>query len=372
MKKSTSLSHILQKVIPEEKILLLLNELNYKDVARKFTVYSLFLFLAEASFQQWEGYREAEHHMALCGLRQVDHSTISKKAKDVPYEVFKRLLQLMIELCNRPTRRSLGIPKELLVIDSTQVTVGLGRLPWAPLSGKKAGIKLHLALIADQGHVHDVIETTGKSHDLKIGPDLLDPRFIVVADRAYGKHRLFDDCQDQQNRQYFVIRLKDNTIFHEPAARERKRPFAGTIQEDFTCQLGTKNRRSQHRFRVVTLTDPAGKPVILATNLYWHSAETIADIYKKRWQIEVFFRWIKQHLNIPKLFGTTPNAVYGQLYVALLVYVLLKFLFDQGNAAVHKSAVLTFADFDRFFRLRLLSPEWVIFFANHLSFPECG
>ncbi|NUU58903.1 transposase, partial [Paenibacillus agri] len=80
------------------------------------------------------------------------------------------------------------------------------------------------------------------------------------------------------------------------------------------------------------------KPVLLATNLHWHSAESIAEIYKKRWQIEVFFRWIKQHLNIPKLFGTTPNAVYGQLYVALLVYVLLKLLFDEGQKVVHWSA----------------------------------
>lgn len=372
MKKSTSLSHILQRVIPEEKILPILTELDYIDVARKFTVYSLFLFLAEASIQQWDGYREAEHRMAFCSLRPVDHSTLSKKAKEVPFEVFKRLLQLMITLCNRQTRRTMGIPKELLAIDSTQVTVGLGRLPWAPLSGQKAGIKLHLALIADRGQVHNVTETTGKTHDLKMGPGLLDHRFIVVADRAYGKYKLFDDCHEQQNRQYFVIRLKDNTIFHEPAARERKSPFGGTIQEDFTCQLGNKNRRSENRFRVVTLIDPAGKPVILATNLFWHLAETIADIYKKRWQIEVFFRWIKQHLNVSRLFGTTPNAVYGQLYVALLVYVLLKFLFDQGNAFVHKSAVLTFADFDRLFRLHLLLPEWEVFFAHHLHFPKSG
>ncbi|HEY4429721.1 MAG TPA: transposase, partial [Paenibacillus sp.] len=137
-----------------------------------------------------------------------------------------------------------------------------------------------------------------------------------------------------------------------------------SVEQDLTCQLGKNLALSQNRFRVVILKDPKGNPVILATNLHWHSAERIADIYKKRWQIEVFFRWIKQHLNIPKLFGTTPNAVYGQLYTALLIYVLLKFLFEQGNAVVHGSAKLTFADFDRLFTLQTLPPEWEIYLAN--------
>ncbi|MDQ8738815.1 transposase, partial [Paenibacillus sp. LHD-38] len=87
------------------------------------------------------------------------------------------------------------------------------------------------------------------------------------------------------------------------------------------------------------------------------------------WQIEVFFRWIKQHLNVPQLFGTTPNAVYGQLYTALLVYVLLKLLFDQGNSVVHPSARLSFAEFDRLFSMNHLQPEWIVYLTSVLNFP---
>lgn len=364
MKKSTSLSNVLQLLIPKEKMVPLLQELGYVDVARKFTVYDLFLFLAEASFQQWAGYRDGEQRME----RTVDHSTLSKKAKDVPFELFKRLLDLMIERCNRSIRRKLGIPKGLLVVDSTKITVGKGRLPWAPLKGEKAGIKLHVSLIADEGQLHKVTETTGNSPDLNSCADVLDARFILVADRAYGKHKRFDEYVEQQ--QYFVIRLHDNTTFQEPLPRARKQPFTGTLEQDFTCQLGKNKALSEHRFRVVILKDPNGNPVILATNLHWHSAEKIAEIYKKRWQIEVFFRWIKQHLNIPRLFGTTPNAVYGQLYTALLVYVLLKFLFDQGNSVVHWSARLTFADFDRLFSLQNLPVEWLVYLANYVVLPH--
>ncbi len=364
MKKSTSLLNILQLVIPEEKIRPILEDLNYIDVARKFTVYDLFLFLGEAAFRQWDGYRDGAQRMPLCGQRAVDHSTISKKARDVPFELFKRLLDLMIGLCNRKTRRALGIPKELLIVDSTTITVGLGRLPWAPHKGQKSGVKLHVGIIGDQGELHKVTETTGYAPDLKSCPDLLDSRFILVADRSYSKHKLFDSYQEQKKRQYFVIRLRDNTTFTNSIPRLRDRTFEGGVEQDFTCQLGKANALSQNRFRVVILKDSKANPVILATNLHWQSPEGIADIYKKRWQIEVFFRWIKQHLNIPKLFGTTPNAVYGQLYTALLIYVLLKFLFEQGNATVHLSAKLTFVDFDRLFTLQTLPPEWRIYLDN--------
>jgi hypothetical protein len=370
MNKSTSLSTILQRVIPKDTVLSFMGELDVIDVARKFTVYDLFLFFSEAAFQQWSGYRDGEQRMAQSGLRTVNYSTLSKKAKSVPFELFKRLLHFMIELCNRKTRRALGIPKELLVVDSTQITTGLGRMPWAPLKGEKASIKLHVALLADRGELYKVTETTGTEPDMKSCPAIQDSQRILVADRAYGKHARFDEYQEQQERQYFVIRLRDNTTFHEPIQRERKRTFEGSIHQDFTCQLGKKKALTKNRFRVVILQDPKGNPVIIGTNLHWHSAEKIADIYKQRWQIEVFFRWIKQHLNIPMLFGTTQNAVYGQLYTALLVYVLLKFLFDQGNANVHVSARLTFVEFDRQFTLKILSPEWKVYLSSCIIFPS--
>lgn len=367
MKKSTMLSNILQTIIPKEELLPFIEQIGYVDSARKFTVYDLFLFLSQAALQQWDGYRDGEKRMPSAGLAKANYSTISKKAKEVPFELFKQLLGLMINKCNRPTRRRLRIPKELLVVDSTKITVGIGQLPWAPLKGEKAGIKLHVSLIADAGELHRVTETTGYRPDILSCKDVLDNRFILVADRAYGKHKQFDDYLEQQ--QYFVIRLRDNTHFHEPILRTRKRPFAGSIEQDLTCRLGTKATLSENRFRVVILKDPDGNPVILATNLHKPSAEKIAEIYKKRWQIEVFFRWIKQHLNVSTLFGTTPNAVYGQLYTALLVYVLLKFLFDQGNSVVHPSAKLSFAEFDRLFKINDLQPEWSVYLTSSLSLP---
>nr|WP_256209105.1 IS4 family transposase [Paenibacillus sp. CF384] len=358
---------ILQTILPKEEVLPLVEQLGYVDNARKFKVYDLLQFLAQSALQQWNGYRDGETRMVSSGLARADYSTISKKAKDVPFELFKQLLALVIKKCNRGCRRRLGIPKQLLVVDSTKITVGKARLPWAPLKGERAGIKLHVSLVADEGRLHKVTETTGNCPDISSCTNVLDKQFILVADRAYGKHKQFDIYNEQN--QYFIIRLRDNTCFHEPLQRIRKQKYAGTIEQDFTCQVGTKQTRSQQRFRVVTLKDPDGNPVLLATNLHKPSAESIAAMYKKRWQIEVFFRWIKQHLNVPKLFGTTPNAVYGQLYTALLVYVVLKLIFDQGNAAVHKCAKLTFVEFDRLYSRNDLPLEWTVYLTSLFVLP---
>jgi IS4 transposase len=90
------------------------------------------------------------------------------------------------------------------------------------------------------------------------------------------------------------------------------------------------------------------------------SSEQIAHIYKIRWQIELFFRWIKQHLNIPTLFGTSENTVYGQLYSALIVYVLLKAFYDVGKSIVPRHASLSFAQFSRLLLLDELPSIWAV------------
>jgi hypothetical protein len=98
----------------------------------------------------------------------------------------------------------------------------------------------------------------------------------------------------------------------------------------------------------------------VATDLMQVTAEQIAQMYKARWQIEVFFRWIKQHMNVTTLFGTTENAVYGQLFSALIVYVLLKWAFDALSPGMLRFAKLSFVQFTRLFVLCKLPIEWLV------------
>ncbi|MCM3292090.1 hypothetical protein M3661_18360 [Paenibacillus sp. MER 180] len=133
MKKSTMFQSLLQSILFEEEVIHLAELVGYHETARKFTVYTLLQYWAQAAFEQWDGYRDGADRAVTCGLTRANYSTFSKKAKDVPFELFKRLFHLVHQKCSRQTRRQLKFPKELLLIDSTTITVGKTRLPWAPV-----------------------------------------------------------------------------------------------------------------------------------------------------------------------------------------------------------------------------------------------
>lgn len=180
----------------------------------------------------------------------------------------------------------------------------------------------------------------------------------MVMDRAYGKLERLD--RYKQEGQSFVIRLRDNVHVEKPRALRRQATEASSVIRDMTCQLGTAQCRSKKRHRVVIFRDFEGREIRVVTDLMGVTAEQIALMYKARWQIEVFFRWIKQHLNIPTLFGTTENAVYGQLFSALIVFVLLKWLFDGAKHTMPRHAALSFVQFTRLLLLGTLPVEWMI------------
>ncbi|CAM3066680.1 Transposase DDE domain protein [Filibacter tadaridae] len=123
-----------------------------------------------------------------------------------------------------------------------------------------------------------------------------------------------------------------------------------------TCQVGTEQSRTNHRYRVVTFYDNDGHDIRVVTNVMNVSAEEIADMYKARWAIESFFHWIKGYLNLPILFGNSKNAVFTQPFIALSVFVLLKWFFDQVKKAVRKS--ISFCSFTRSFLVQTLAIEW--------------
>jgi hypothetical protein len=188
----------------------ILEDLDYKDTATKFTAHQLLLFFTHFALVEWESYRSAVGKAVTCGLRNIDYSTFSSKASDVPYELFKQLFHLLLSRCNRAIRRHLRIPKDLLLVDSTTITVGKSRLPWALFHGQGAGIKLHVAFSAATEQPAQAIETIGKVHDGPIGEQLSDKNYILVQDRAYGKIKRFDQYAREQ--QYFVTRIKENVM----------------------------------------------------------------------------------------------------------------------------------------------------------------
>ncbi|BAU27211.1 IS4 family transposase [Aneurinibacillus soli] len=358
MKKSTTFTTIVQTLLSEEEIQSVVQDVEYEEKARKFTTSTLLHYWAMAAFEEWEGFRYGADRSSSCGLPSANYSTFSKKASDVPYTVFKKLFHHLVSKCNRATRRKLAIPKKLLLVDSTTITVGKPRLPWALYHGKRAGIKLHVAFDPDQETPVHVIESIGSKHDSPFLDQLANPSFLLVADRAYGKIERFD--QYLKDKQSFVIRIKENVTIDTPRSLRRCSSTASSVIKDSTCYLGTSQCRSQERHRVIFFTDDEGNEIRVVTDRRDLSAEKIAEIYKARWQIETFFRWIKQHVNVPVLFGTTKNAVYGQLYTALITYVLIKWIYEKAKPMVSRFAMLSFIQFARLLRFESLQVEWMI------------
>lgn len=358
MKKSTTFTKLVQTLLTEEDVKQLLQEINYVDTARKFTANQLLLFFMHAALDQWDSYRSSIGKAISCGLIPVCYSAFSSKAGDVPYELFKRLFHRLISKCNRATKRRMNIPKDLLLVDSTTITVGKTRLPWALFHGGRAGIKLHVAFDAATEQPVQVIETMGTVHDGPIGEKLGDKSYILVNDRAYGKIKRFD--QYVTEKQYFVTRIKENMMLVNPHSLKRVKVEDSNVTRDITCYLGTPQSQSQLRHRVVIFTDDYGNEIRVATNLKHLSAEQIADIYKVRWGIEVFFRWIKQNLNVPVLFGTTKNAVFNQLFAAIMTYVVLRWLYDQAKPFIIACKSIPFIRFKEQIERNQVQVEWLI------------
>ncbi|QWU16167.1 Transposase DDE domain-containing protein [Paenibacillus sophorae] len=291
MKKSATIQFILQSILTPEEVESVMKSVGYEDKARKFTVNHLLHYWCMAAFEEWPGYHSGADRATSSGLTEFYSSSFSGKAADVPFNLF----HLLVRKCNRETRRTLTFPKELLLIDSTTRTVGKTRLPWP--HGERAGIKLHVALGAENGHPLKVIETVGSRHDGPVSEDLTHTDYIMVMDRAYGKLERLD--RHKQDGQSFVIRLRDNIHFGKPCAlrRQTKQKFSRSSGYYVSARDGPVSIRKTTPW--LMFHDFEGREIRVVTDLMQVTAEQIAQMYKARWKIEVFFRWIKQHLKFP-------------------------------------------------------------------------
>ena len=145
MVKNTTIFTLLSNFISQEEIDEILAELQFEDKARKCDVPTLLNYLVGAATFEWKSMRHAADVAPAQGLKSVDYSTLSKRLSELNYLIVKRIFELIVSRLNRSARRSLKLKKELLAIDSTTITVGKNRLPWALYHGNRSGIKLHVS-----------------------------------------------------------------------------------------------------------------------------------------------------------------------------------------------------------------------------------
>lgn len=214
----------------------------------------------------------------------------------------------------------------LYSIDTTTISLCLSLYDWAQFQATKGAVKLHVKLNHAGYLPAFMVVTSGKANEQAIAPRIpLERGDVAVFDRGYNNLDWYKSIDDKGV--YFVTRLKDNADFK--VIERRPVQHLKNIYSDHIIKL--KGPVSHHKFpyklRRIRSKDPAtGKIIVVLTNNMKWSAKTIAAIYKERWQIELFFRAIKQQLRVKSFVGTSKNALLSQLWVALIAYLLLSYL----------------------------------------------
>ena len=244
------------------------------------------------------------------------------------------------------------LSETVYALDATTIDLCLSVFPWAPFRLTKAAIKLH-TLLDLRGNIPSFIHISdGKLHDVNILDQIIpEAGAFYIMDRGYldfaRLHRL------HQAGSFFVTRAKANLRFTRRYSRPTDRS-SGIICD----QLGTLTVfYSQQHFpttiRRIKIKDAEGKTLVFLTNHLNLSAQSIADLYRCRWQVELFFKWIKQHLRIKSFFGTSENAVKSQIWIAVSVYVLVAILRKRLNITASLYEMLQILSLTMFERMAL-------------------
>lgn len=304
-----------------------------KYVKKLFTV-KLFKLLVYAQLEQFRSLRDIsnslrnETHSQHIELESISHSQIARRLNALPTTMFQALFQELV----RQTGTRMGLPKirdylgRIYLIDASVISLCLTRYRWAEFRKTKSGVKLHLRLrLFEQGVLPDHAQITPAKPSDRTQMDNLvveEKDAINIFDRGYVDYKKFNHYCHEGTQ--FISRLKTNAI----ADVRKELPVApeSAIQKDCIAILGGYFTRMEHPLRLIETRDTEGKPVTIVTNVFTMSAEEIGELYRYRWQIEIFFKWLKQHLHVKHLYGLGQQAVENQLYIALTTYCLLMML----------------------------------------------
>ena len=265
------------------------------------------------------------------GVKPVARSTFADANNKRPASFFEALFGLMYRRCQPlAPKHKFRFKNKLFSLDATVVSLCLSLFPWARFRRTKGGIKLHTLLDHDGYLPAFMAISEAREHEVHRARSLCLPKgSIVVEDMGYTDYDRYAQLTAQKI--FFVTRQKRNARC-EVLERRKVNKKQGLLS-DQTIRLQTQERPLALR-RIAYRDAATGRRYVFLTNHFRLAAKTIADIYKERWQIEIFFRFIKQNLKIKAFIGNSENAVLTQIYAALIVYLLLCYLKFMCNLSV--------------------------------------
>jgi hypothetical protein len=304
--------------------------------AKAFNSWDHFVAMLFCQLAQAKSLREICGGLSCCvgklrhlGVKKAPNkSTLSYANAHRPWQMFQELFYQTLDICKLAGtgKHRFKFKNKLLSLDSSTISLCLSLFPWAKFRRTKGAVKLHLLLDHDGYLPSYVYISSGKKHDVTIARKVpLSPYSIVTMDRGYNDYSLF--AHWTQNHIFFVTRLKDNADY--TVVEERTVPQNRNILSDQLIQFSgqTARKKCPHILRKVAVWDKEqNRQIILLTNHLEFGATTISQIYKDRWQIELFFKALKQNLKVKTFVGTSENALYIQIWTALIAMLLVKYL----------------------------------------------
>jgi len=301
---------------------------------RRFTCWQQFLAMLFAQLTYRRSLRDIEaclgaapekiYHMGFTG--PVSRSTLADANEQRDWRIYADVAQVLITEARRLYAEDpldVELDRTVYALDSSTIDLSLSLFPWASFRQTKAAIKLHTLLDLRGSIPVFVWITDGKPHDVRVLDVLVpEPGSIYILDRAYiDFERLW---RLQEARAVFVTRAKKNLSYRRRYSAQCDRS-TGIICDQTIVLSGAASRAHYPLpLRRVRFRDPeSNKTFVFLTNDFALPALTIAALYRNRWQVELFFKWIKQHLRIKAFYGTSPNAVKTQVWIAIAAYVLV-------------------------------------------------
>jgi hypothetical protein len=332
---------------------------------KSFSCWDQFLAMAFAQLTFRESLRDIEaclhcfsHKLYHCGFRsRVFRNTLANANSKRDWRIFSDFAAVLIAQARQlyiEDNFGVDLQQTVYALDSTTIDLCLSLFPWAQFRRRKSAIKLH-TLLDLRGNIPTVIiVTSGRIHDVKILDQLCyEPGAIYVMDRGYlDFKRLY---HIDQSRASFITRPRGRFDFKRIKSLVVDKS-TGVICDQI-IKLGGVNVKRDYpdRLRRIRYKDEEQDlRLIFITNNFTLPAETIAALYRQRWQVELFFKWIKQHLRIKAFFGTTENAVKTQIWIAISIYVLVAIVKKELELEISLHTMLQILSVSLFEKMPLL------------------
>jgi IS4 transposase len=318
-----------------ENFIQYLNDTEVDKYVKKLKTIQLIELIAYAQLNQQQGLRDIsnscnnDEFSQEIQLESISAYQISRRLRkmkpEIAQELFKKVIaQTGAKLGSRNLEQGAG---NFYILDSSTISLCLSKYPWAEFRKTKSGIKLHLRLQFFDGNIlpdHAIITPAKRADKTQMDEIVVtETNALNVFDRGYIDYNRFDYYCENNIR--FVSRLKSNALVEVVEVCDLKAD--STIKKDQIVYLGKDGvSKMNHKVRLIEVEDTGGNPLIIVTNDFNLSAEEIGDIYRYRWKIELFFKWLKQHFQVKHFYGLSKQAVENQLFISLIAYCLLMLL----------------------------------------------